>query len=93
MKRALITGITGQDGSYLAELLLTRDMRSLVLPGKRAGTNPTVPAIFRQDQCSVRRYDRGCRYCQCGSGLTAGRDLSSRIPVKTGRILGRAAET
>lgn len=25
MKRALITGITGQDGSYLAELLLSRD--------------------------------------------------------------------
>ncbi|GAH89095.1 unnamed protein product [marine sediment metagenome] len=25
MKKALITGITGQDGSYLAELLLTKD--------------------------------------------------------------------
>ena len=25
MKRALITGITGQDGSYLAELLLSKD--------------------------------------------------------------------
>ena len=25
MKRALITGITGQDGSYLAELLLEKD--------------------------------------------------------------------
>ena len=25
MKRALITGITGQDGSYLAELLLARN--------------------------------------------------------------------
>ena len=25
MKKALITGITGQDGSYLAELLLSRD--------------------------------------------------------------------
>ena len=24
MRRALITGITGQDGSYLAELLLTK---------------------------------------------------------------------
>lgn len=24
MKRALITGITGQDGSYLAELLLSK---------------------------------------------------------------------
>ena len=25
MKKALITGITGQDGSYLAELLLNKD--------------------------------------------------------------------
>ena len=25
MKRALITGITGQDGAYLAELLLEKD--------------------------------------------------------------------
>lgn len=27
MKKALITGITGQDGSYLAEFLLEKDMR------------------------------------------------------------------
>ena len=25
MKRALVTGITGQDGSYLAEFLLSKD--------------------------------------------------------------------
>ena len=28
MKKALITGITGQDGSYLAELLLEKDRKS-----------------------------------------------------------------
>ncbi len=28
-KRALITGITGQDGSYLAEFLLERDYEVL----------------------------------------------------------------
>jgi GDP-D-mannose dehydratase len=27
MKRALITGITGQDGSYLAEFLLDKAMK------------------------------------------------------------------
>lgn len=27
MKKALITGITGQDGSYLAEFLLEKAMR------------------------------------------------------------------
>jgi len=26
MKKALITGITGQDGSYLAELLLAKEV-------------------------------------------------------------------
>ena len=33
MKRALITGVTGQDGSYLAELLLEKgyeDRKSVV---------------------------------------------------------------
>ena len=30
MKVALITGITGQDGSYLAELLLEKDMRYIL---------------------------------------------------------------
>ena len=29
MKKALITGITGQDGSYLAELLLEKAMRCM----------------------------------------------------------------
>lgn len=27
MKKALITGVTGQDGSYLAEFLLKKDMK------------------------------------------------------------------
>jgi len=27
MKKALITGVTGQDGSYLAELLLEKAMK------------------------------------------------------------------
>lgn len=37
MKRALITGITGQDGSYLAELLLAKgyDVHGLVRPSAR----------------------------------------------------------
>ena len=31
MKKVLITGITGQDGSYLAEFLLERDTKSMAL--------------------------------------------------------------
>ncbi len=35
-RRALITGITGQDGSYLAELLLSKgyEVHGLKRPGK-----------------------------------------------------------
>ncbi len=29
MKTALITGVTGQDGSFLAELLLSKDMKCM----------------------------------------------------------------
>ncbi len=29
MKNALITGITGQDGAYLAKFLLEKDIRSM----------------------------------------------------------------
>ena len=38
-KRALITGITGQDGSYLAELLLEKDTRYTALPGDLSAPN------------------------------------------------------
>ena len=36
MKKALITGITGQDGGYLAEFLLKRNMKSMVLKEDQA---------------------------------------------------------
>ena len=56
MKRALITGITGQDGSYLAELLLERGYE--------------VHGLIRRT-CSVkcvggcvRRRSRECSGCE-----------------------------
>ncbi len=92
MKRALITGITGQDGSYLAELLLDKGYEVFGLAGKRAGTNPTVPCSSWAGSMFCSGYMRvGIADCSDMrfeiSGLTE-RDLSSRIPVKTGRILG-----
>ena len=53
MKKALITGITGQDGSYLAELLLSKGYdvhgmirrSSVLLPGA-AGASETGFCIF-----------------------------------------------
>jgi hypothetical protein len=32
MKKALICGVSGQDGAYLAQLLLTKGMKSAVRP-------------------------------------------------------------
>jgi len=39
MKRALITGITGQDGSYLAELLLSKGYKVFGLERRSSGKN------------------------------------------------------
>ena len=41
MKKALITGITGQDGSYLAELLWAKVMRSTGLFDELQSKIPT----------------------------------------------------
>ena len=38
-KRALITGITGQDGSYLAELLLEKDYEVLGMVRRSSTVN------------------------------------------------------
>ena len=49
MKKAFITGITGQDGSYLAELLLSKGIR-----GARAGQEVFV-VQYRQDRPYLTR--------------------------------------
>ncbi|MET9018460.1 GDP-mannose 4,6-dehydratase [Actinopolymorpha sp. NPDC004070] len=56
MKRALITGITGQDGSYLAELLLAKgyEVHGLI---RRASTFNTS----RIDHLYVDPHERGAR--------------------------------
>src|SRR6478672_10695494 len=45
MKRALITGLTGHDGSYLADLLLKKGTRSTGLSGARAPLTRTASTI------------------------------------------------
>src|SRR5215213_7284367 len=56
MKRALITGITGQDGSYLAELLISKgyEVHGLI---RRASTFNTV----RIDHLYADPHDPGAR--------------------------------
>ena len=39
MKSALITGVTGQDGSYLAELLLSKDYKVIGLKRRTSTDN------------------------------------------------------
>ena len=45
-KVALITGITGQDGSYLSELLLSRDIKSTELKDVQVVLIPQESIIF-----------------------------------------------
>ena len=58
MKIALITGITGQDGSYLAELLLEKDY---VVWGliRRASTINTqrIDHLYNHPKLKLRYYD------------------------------------
>ena len=51
MKKALITGITGQDGSYLAELLLSKGYRVFGLRRKTSNNElPNLKQIFLSEQ-------------------------------------------
>lgn len=56
MKRALITGITGQDGSYLAEFLLSKnyEVHGLI---RRASTFNTgrIEHLYQESHCPGRR--------------------------------------
>ena len=45
MKKALITGITGQDGSYLAELLLEKNYEVHGLVRRNSNVNAAFPNI------------------------------------------------
>ena len=59
MKRALITGITGQDGSYLAELLLDKgyEVHGIV---RRSSARSTPSRIDHIYQRPARARASGC---------------------------------
>ena len=66
MKTALITGITGQDGSYLAELLLSKNYRVIGLK-RRTSTICTgrLDHIYNHENFELRYFelnDTGCMY-------------------------------
>jgi GDPmannose 4,6-dehydratase len=65
-KRALITGITGQDGSYLAELLLEKGYEVHGIIRRSSSFNTArIDHIYR-DRHEVRIFDM---YRDCISGL------------------------
>ena len=87
MKKALITGITGQDGAYLAELLLTEGIT--IVHGVRRRTSlfntaridHLVPGLARTGCASVPASRRHDRYQQPGAHHredAARRNLQSR---------------
>jgi GDPmannose 4,6-dehydratase len=74
MKKALITGITGQDGSYLAELLLGKgyEVHGLIRRSSSFNTG-------RIDHIYVDPHDPNARLFLHYGDLTAGGQLSNLI--------------
>ena len=66
MKSALITGVTGQDGSYLAELLLEKDYKVIGLKRRTSTDNlERLSKCVNHPNCSIIEgevADSGCVY-------------------------------
>lgn len=66
MKTAIITGVTGQDGSYLAELLLSKGYRVIGLKRRTSLINTArIDHIFSHENLILEYYDledSGCIY-------------------------------
>ena len=56
MKKALITGVTGQDGAYLAEFLSPRDTRSTASSGARRCSTPPASTTSTKTRTSRIRH-------------------------------------
>ena len=57
MKTAIITGITGQDGSYLAELLLEKGYRVIGLKRRTSNIHtPNIDHVFGHPNFEVRYF-------------------------------------
>ena len=74
MKRALITGCTGQDGSYLAELLLSLDYEVHGLKRRSSSLNTE-----RIDHLYEDSHEAGTRFFLHYADLTDGNSLTSIV--------------
>src|SRR5947208_6298339 len=88
-RKALITGITGQDGSYLAELLLDKDYevhgvvrRTSTLDRSRLSHLYTNPAIYNQ-----RLF---LHYADLDDATTLRRVLTKVLPSEIYHLAGRS---
>ncbi|MDR1489024.1 MAG: GDP-mannose 4,6-dehydratase [Desulfovibrio sp.] len=89
MKRALITGITGQDGSYLAELLIEKgyEVHGLV-------RNSSQPTTARIDHLHQGLYAQNPRLCLHYGDLTDGGNLFALLAgIEPDEIYNLAAQT
>src|SRR5882672_5008592 len=98
-KRALITGITGQDGSYLAELLLSKGYEVNGLVRRLSTPNFTNIEAIRErvtfidgDLTDSSSLDRAVRECEPDEIYNLGAQsfvaTSFRQPILTGDVSG-----
>ena len=90
MKRALITGITGQDGSYLAELLLAKgyEVHGLIRRASTFNTEPDRPPL----PGPARRRTRGCS-CTTATSPTAPAWSPCSSEIQPDEVYNLAAQT
>jgi len=64
MKTALITGVTGQDGSYLAELLLTESLKpqSLFMDENDMYAEVDAEMVYEILQSNLGDFDEFAKY-------------------------------
>ena len=89
MKRALITGITGQDGSYLAELLLSKGYEVHGIIRRSSSFNTS-----RLDHLYQDPHERGARLFLHYGDLADGNGLSKLLAdVKPDEVYNLAAQS
>ena len=89
MKRALITGITGQDGSYLAELLLSKDYEVFGIVRRSSSLNTS-----RIDHLYEDPHEEGTRLRLVYGDLTDGSSLARILrEVQPDEVYNLAAQS
>ena len=83
-KRALITGITGQDGSYLAELLLEKGYEVFGVVRRLSAPNDWRISHFR-DRVTLCAGTMPCASASGGERVCARRIRSSAFAVPSSR--------